>query len=201
MSLFDKVIRIVTQVLKFPKRRRKSKKKAKAARPSKKRVKKKLSNKNTRASSSKTKPSKRPKKKASKVPASKSRKAGPKKSKKRAVKKKVKKERPIRTKKRIPVSKKSAVLKKLEVKDKPEGELVGEITHYFSRIQVIVIKMLKGTLRVGDDILIQGKATKFRQKIKSLQIESVDVKAVRKGELAGLKVSKKAKEGDKVYKI
>ena len=34
-----------------------------------------------------------------------------------------------------------------------------------------------------------------------MQIESVDVKTAKKGSLIGLKVAKKAREGDLVYKV
>ena len=78
---------------------------------------------------------------------------------------------------------------------------IGEITHYFSRIQVVVLKITGGKLCVGENIRIQGKGTDFAQKVQSLQIESVDVKSANKGQLVGLKVRKKARPGDKVYKI
>lgn len=78
---------------------------------------------------------------------------------------------------------------------------VGEITHYFSRIQVVVLKITAGKLCVGENIRIQGKGTDFAQKVQSLQIESVDVKSAKKGQLVGLKVLKKARPGDRVYKI
>ena len=79
--------------------------------------------------------------------------------------------------------------------------LVGEITHYFSKISVCVVKVTRQTLTVGDQIKIQGKATNFIQKVHSLQIESVDVRSAKKGRLAGLKVEQIAKPGDKVYKV
>lgn len=84
---------------------------------------------------------------------------------------------------------------------KTEGVVIGEVTHFFSRIQVIVLKMTDGTLAVGERIHIKGKRTSFIQPVESLQIESVDVKQARKGQLVGLKVKKKAQEGDKVYKL
>jgi len=77
---------------------------------------------------------------------------------------------------------------------------IGEVTHFFSRIQVIVLKMNRGKLLVGDQIHITGRTTDFVQKVKSLQIESVDVKSAKKGQLVGLKVAKKAKPGDRVFK-
>lgn len=80
------------------------------------------------------------------------------------------------------------------------GEGVGEITHFFSRIQVVVVKMNKGILRVGDTIQIKGKRADFTQRVSSMQVESVDVKAARKGQLIGLKVEKPADVGDKVHR-
>lgn len=77
---------------------------------------------------------------------------------------------------------------------------IGEITHFFSRIQVVVLQITAGTLSVGDNIHVQGKNTDFSQAVESLQIESVDVRSAHKGQLVGLKVRKKAKPGDKVYK-
>ena len=79
--------------------------------------------------------------------------------------------------------------------------LIGEVTHYFNKIEVIVIKMKSGTLSVGEEIHIKGSGNGFTQKVGSLQIESVDVKVVRKGQLAGLKVKDKAKVGALVYKL
>ncbi len=77
---------------------------------------------------------------------------------------------------------------------------VGVITHYFSAIQVVVLKMTGG-VRVGDTIRIKGGSENFVQKIGSLQIESIDVKTARKGQLVGLKVNKKVKVGSKVFKV
>ncbi|MFA5087410.1 MAG: hypothetical protein WC552_00075 [Candidatus Omnitrophota bacterium] len=79
--------------------------------------------------------------------------------------------------------------------------LSGEITHYFSRIMVCVVKVTGGSLRVGDLLHIRGPKTDFVQKIESLQIESVDVPVAPKGKLAGLKVRQEAREGDRVYKV
>ena len=81
------------------------------------------------------------------------------------------------------------------------GVLTGEITHYFSKISVVVVKMTHGTLSVGNRIHIQGKGADFTQKVDSLQIESRDVKIAPKGQLVGLKVIKPAKPGDKVFKL
>ena len=84
---------------------------------------------------------------------------------------------------------------------KPKGVLIGEITHYFSKIKVVVVKITAQSLKTSDKILIQGKNSAFTQTVKSLQIENKSVPSVKKGQLVGLKVSQAAKAGNKVYKI
>lgn len=82
-----------------------------------------------------------------------------------------------------------------------EGKLIGEITHYFSNIEVCVIK-LAGVLKEGDSIRITGgENTDFTQEVKSMQIEHEEVKSAKKGDSVGLKVKEKVREGYKVYKI
>ena len=120
----------------------------------------------------------------------------------RSVKKKNKKI----TKKKLPKIKKHPSQKSfpvLPVKKAapPAGVLTGEVTHYFSKIAVVVVKMTKGSLAVGNCIHIRGKSTNFIQKVDSLQIESQDVKIAPKGQLVGLKVVRPAKPGDKVFKL
>jgi len=111
-------------------------------------------------------------------------------------------ESPVRPKAKSKKTKKvKRIIKKVpKIKDALNGICIGEVTHFFSRIQVIVLKMNKGKILVGDQIHIVGRTTDFVQKVKSLQIESVDVKSAKKGQLVGLKVAKKAKPGDQVFK-
>lgn len=78
--------------------------------------------------------------------------------------------------------------------------LVGEVTHYFSKIGVAVVK-LKEKLKIGDKIKIMGGEREFEQEVKSMQIEHKDIKEAGKGKEIGLKVDQKVKEGDKVYRI
>jgi len=48
---------------------------------------------------------------------------------------------------------------------------------------------------------IAGPASSFRQKVKSLQINSIPIDAGRPGEEVGLLVKENVAAGDKVYKI
>ncbi len=87
-----------------------------------------------------------------------------------------------------------------EEKERKEEE-VGEITHYFGKISVGVVKVTNGTLKVGDRIHIKGATTDVEQEVESLQIEHQPVEEVKEGEEAGMKVIDRVREGDKVYKI
>lgn len=90
--------------------------------------------------------------------------------------------------------------KKTAVKPKPEGEMIGEITHYFGHCKAGVIK-LKSTLALGDTIHIQGHTTDFKQKVQSLQIDGKDVEKAGKADEAGFVAKKRVRSGDSVYKI
>jgi len=86
------------------------------------------------------------------------------------------------------------------VKKKTE-KLVGKVSHYFSNIEVAVIK-LSAPLAEGDEIRITGgEDTDFNQAVKSMQVEHEKIKKAKKGSEIGLKVSKKVREGYKVYKL
>ncbi len=79
------------------------------------------------------------------------------------------------------------------------GLFAGEVTHFFEKIKVCVIKITHHQLKIGDRVRIIGRTTNFVQKVQSLQIESQDVTAAPPGSLAGLKIDQVAREGDKVF--
>lgn len=81
-----------------------------------------------------------------------------------------------------------------------EGKKTGEITHYFDRIGVAVVK-LTDTLKVGDKIQVKGATTDFTQTIESMQIEHEQVQKAGKGQSIGLKTAEKARQGDTVLKV
>lgn len=80
-------------------------------------------------------------------------------------------------------------------------ELIGEMTHYFGKIEVGIVKIKKGKLESGDKIHIKGATSDFEQEVKSMQIEHEEVEKAKKGDVIGLKVKDKVREGDEVYKI
>ena len=81
-----------------------------------------------------------------------------------------------------------------------EKKLIGKISHYFSKIGVAVID-LTDTLKVGDEISVEGVETNLRQKVDSMEIEHEKVEEAKAGESIGLKVMDKVRENDNVYKV
>ncbi len=80
-------------------------------------------------------------------------------------------------------------------------EEIGKITHYFSKINVGILELSKGTLQVGDTIHIKGHTSDFYQKIESMQMEHDPVDKVKPGEPVGMKVENPVRENDAVYKV
>jgi translation elongation factor EF-1alpha len=80
-------------------------------------------------------------------------------------------------------------------------EEIGIITHYFSKINVGVLELSAGELRIGDTIHIKGHTTDFYQKVESMQVEHNQVDIAKKGESVGMKVESPVRENDAVYKV
>ncbi len=80
-------------------------------------------------------------------------------------------------------------------------QLIGTVTHYFSKAQVAGIDVTDGELHVGDTIHILGHTSDFTQVINSMQIEHTAVESVKVGDQIGIRVSEHAREHDKVYRI
>lgn len=89
------------------------------------------------------------------------------------------------------------------VQEKPVdiSQQIGEVTHYFNKIKVCVIRIDRGTIKKGDQLVIKGKNGSLNQKVVSMQIENEDVAVARKGQLIGLRVTKEVYVGDSVGKL
>ena len=84
---------------------------------------------------------------------------------------------------------------------KEKLEEIGVITHYFPHVQAAVVKMTKGSLSVGDTIIIKGHTSDFKEKVDSIQIDRAPITNASIGQEIGLKVKSKVREHDVVYKI
>ncbi|MFA5389560.1 MAG: hypothetical protein WC312_07435 [Candidatus Omnitrophota bacterium] len=80
-------------------------------------------------------------------------------------------------------------------------EEAGIITHYFPKVDAAVVKLTKSGLSVGDNIVIKGHTSDFKEKVDSIQLDHVVIQDAKKGMEIGLKVKSKVREHDVVYKI
>lgn len=77
---------------------------------------------------------------------------------------------------------------------------IGIVIHYFNNIGVAIIE-LSGTLRVNDEISVEGGEKEFVEKINSMEMEKVKIKEAFSGDVVGIKLEEKVKKGYKIYKI
>jgi putative protease len=76
---------------------------------------------------------------------------------------------------------------------------VGEITHYFGKPEVAVLK-LSDTLKVGDTVkFMRGDEKLFEQEVKSLEIDHEKVDEAKSGDDVAMKVANMVHAGNEVY--
>ncbi len=105
--------------------------------------------------------------------------------------------------------KKKAASKKKNKKKKPSpvinavpgGKLIGKVTHYFPHVNAAVIVLGKGSLRIGDTIVVKGHTTELKQQVTSMQIDHKPITDAKKGDEIGLFVSGRVREHDLVYTV
>lgn len=101
----------------------------------------------------------------------------------------------MKTKAKKPAKKKVASKKKVVV-EKP----IGKVSHYFDKIKVVAIK-LKAPLKKGDTVRIEGGNVVVKQKISSMQKDHKPVASAKARDEIGIKISKKVREGYRVFKV
>ena len=80
------------------------------------------------------------------------------------------------------------------------GQRVGEVTHFFGRINVAVIQ-LSDNLKVGDTVHFLGHGADFQQEVSSMQVEHESIQRGKKGDEVAIKVDKPIKRGTSVFKL
>jgi U32 family peptidase len=76
---------------------------------------------------------------------------------------------------------------------------IGKVTRFFDKIMVAVIK-LEEDLNIGDEITIKGENTDFSQKIESMEINRQKINFAKSEDEIAIKVDKKTKINDILYK-
>jgi hypothetical protein len=82
-----------------------------------------------------------------------------------------------------------------------EGTKVGEVTHFFDKISVAVIKPVE-TINTGDTIKIYDKQGNIvvEQAVDSMEIDGDKIESAEKDQEFGMKVEGDVKEGYLVYR-
>lgn len=103
------------------------------------------------------------------------------------------------------------VLRKPKAKIKPKRpstaktpagmEKIGEVTHFFPHVNAAAVKILKNSLKIGDEIYVKGHTTDFKEAVASIQLDHETIQEGTKGQEIGLLVKSRTRIGDNVYKI
>jgi hypothetical protein len=88
---------------------------------------------------------------------------------------------------------------KKTVKSEPKRKPIGEVTHFYDKICVAVIRFDQG-VAVGEEVCLEGPKGSFSQVLGSMQYEHQAIQKAEKGQEVGVKVKKEVKEGHKVYR-
>ncbi len=84
---------------------------------------------------------------------------------------------------------------------KESKQFIGKIYHYYDKIQVGLLKLNTGKLKIGDEIYIIGKTSGvIRHKIESMETQNKQISEAIKGDNIGIRLPK-CRKGDEVYKI
>jgi selenocysteine-specific translation elongation factor len=78
--------------------------------------------------------------------------------------------------------------------------VIGKVTDFFARPVVAGVE-LTAPVKLGDKIHVKGSTTDMELVVDSMQIDNVDVKQAKAGDLVGIKVSERVRRGDIIYKV
>ena len=76
---------------------------------------------------------------------------------------------------------------------------IGEVVHYWPKINVASIKLRDRGIKVGEKIIIEGTKTFIEQEVDSIQIDGKDIKEAKKGDNIGIKTRSMTRKGDNVF--
>ena len=80
-------------------------------------------------------------------------------------------------------------------------EQVGVIVKFFAKPSVAALEVTQGTIKKGDLLKYKGHTTEFTEAIASMEVDNQAVDEVKAGDMVGVKVKERVREGDKVFKV
>ncbi len=109
----------------------------------------------------------------------------------------------VKAKKKVIKKKKIALKAKLKKKVSPAVKKlkpIGKVTHYYAHIKVAIVKF-NTKVKVGTELYFKGATTDFKEVSKSMQLDHEPVAAAMPKKQIGIKLKKRVREGDLVYKV
>jgi translation initiation factor IF-2 len=82
----------------------------------------------------------------------------------------------------------------------PEQE-IGVVTHYFDHVQVAVVKLSAGEIKVGDTLHFRGSTTELTETVASMEVDHQKVEHAAAGQEVAIKVLSRTRRNDKVFKV
>ncbi|MFO7985649.1 MAG: hypothetical protein R6U38_07260 [Desulfatiglandaceae bacterium] len=82
----------------------------------------------------------------------------------------------------------------------PEEE-IGVIVKFFAKPSVAALEVTSGSIKPGDVLKYRGHTTEFEEAISSMEVDNQPVQEAKAGDLVGIQVKERVREGDKVYKM
>ncbi|MDZ7696467.1 MAG: translation elongation factor-like protein [Deltaproteobacteria bacterium] len=80
-------------------------------------------------------------------------------------------------------------------------EEIGVIVKFFAKPSVAALEVTSGSVAVGDVLKYKGHTTDFEEAIASMEVDNQPVQEARAGDLVGIQIKERVREGDKVYKV
>jgi hypothetical protein len=78
------------------------------------------------------------------------------------------------------------------------GMRVGEVTHFFGKINVAVVELSK-ELKVGDKVHFLGSHTDFQQEVTSMQVEHESIMVGAADSEIAIRTTQRVRRGDSVF--
>ncbi len=80
-----------------------------------------------------------------------------------------------------------------------DKEAVAVVKEYFRKPGVAAVEVIRGRVRIGDQVRFRGHTTDFTQKIESMQIDHQDITEAGEGDLVGILVNDRVRENDHMF--
>jgi len=82
-----------------------------------------------------------------------------------------------------------------------EEELVGTVVKFFSKPSVAAVEVTGAGIKKGDTLRYKGHTTDFTDVAASMELDNAHIEEAKAGDLIGIKVKERVREGDKAYKV